>query len=57
MYIYSYTGLETLLGDMTAAAGVSTGGSLLMYSTLTQVDVLGDVSAAAGGAPPQEFPY
>jgi hypothetical protein len=30
--------------------------SLLMY-TLTQVDILGDVLAAAGGVPPPEVRY
>jgi hypothetical protein len=28
-----------------------------MYSTLTQVDILGDVSAAAAGVPPTEVRY
>jgi hypothetical protein len=30
---------------------------LLIYGILTQVDILGDVSAAAGGVPPPEVRY
>ncbi len=55
--VYSYTGLDTLLGDMTAAAGVSTGGSLLIYKTLTKVGIQWDLFTAAGGKPPMEYHY